>query len=247
MKFDTIIVEDELHSLERMKTLLKDFDQINIIDEAYDGESAIMKINNLRPDLIFLDIELPVFNGFQVIEKLEYKPNIIFVTSYNQYAIQAFEENAIDYILKPTSKERLEKSINRLKKENIETADKLMKLLKSKIFSDNKRRFSVKLGDEIFIFPEEKVYYFKAEHKYIFLGTYDKEYFYNSTLKELETLLDCKKFIRVSKSWIVATDKIEKFSKWFLGEYNLKLLDKKRTSIKIGRKYMPKIREIYKF
>lgn len=247
MKFKTIIVEDEIHSLERLKSLLENFEKIEIIGEAQDGETAVKLINATKPDLIFLDIELPEYNGFEVLEKLEKKPNVIFVTSYNEYAIKAFEENAIDYILKPTSKERLKKSINRIKEDDSESTNNLLQLLNTKIFPEYINRFSVKTGDEILIIPDDKIFYFKAENKYIFLGTFEKEFFYESTLKELELILDHKKFIRVSKSHIVSLDKIKKFSKWFLGDYNLKLLDKKKTTIKVGRKYLPKIRKIFKF
>ena len=247
MKLKTIIIEDELHSLERLKTLLANFNQIEIIGEAMDGESAINIINNMKPDLIFIDIELPEFNGFQVLEKLNHRPSVIFVTSYNQYAIKAFEENAIDYILKPTSKERLEKSIKRVTEgKNIDN-DKILQLLENKIFRNYQERFTIKIGDEILLIPQEKVYYFKAESRYVFLGSLEKEYIYDSTLKELSDILDPQKFIRASKSYIVAIDKIEKFSKWFLGDYVIKLKDKKKTSVKIGRKFLPDLREKFKF
>ena len=247
MKLKTIIVEDERHSLERLKTLLANFSQIEIIGEATDGESAIDVIDNMKPDLIFLDIELPEFNGFQVLERLSHHPAVIFITSYNQYAIKAFEENAVDYILKPTSKERLEKSINRVAENKTGDNEQILQLLKNKIFQNYQDRFTIKMGDEILLFPEERVYYFKAESRYVFLGSLEKEYIYDSTLKELCDILDPQKFIRVSKSYIVAIDKIEKFSKWFLGDYIIKLKDKKKTSVKIGRKFLPELREKFKF
>jgi DNA-binding LytR/AlgR family response regulator len=247
MQFKTVIIEDELHSLERLKSLLKDFEQIQIVGEARDGETAVNIIEQLKPDLVFLDIELPVFNGFQVLEKLTFHPLVIFVTSYNQYAIKAFEENAVDYILKPTSKERLEKSIKRILDSTGGNNEKLIRLLKSKIFPEYLDIFSVKITDEIHIIPIEDIYFFRADTGYTFLHTFDKEYIYDSTLKELENNLDPKNFIRVSKSNIVVLNKILKISKWFKGDYSLKMQDKQKTSIKIGRKYLSHLREQFRF
>ncbi len=247
MQFKTVIVEDELHSLERLKSLLKDFEQIQIIGEAKDGESAVTIIEKLKPDLVFLDIELPEFNGFQVLEKLTFRPLVIFVTSYNQYAIKAFEENAVDYILKPTSIERLRKSISRILDGADGNSEKLIRLLKSKIFPEYLDIFSVKMGNEIHIIPNEDIYFFRADTGYTFLNTFDKEYIYDSTLKELEISLDPKQFIRANKSSIVSLNKILKISKWFGGDYSLKMQDKQNSSIKIGRKYLSHIREQFRF
>jgi DNA-binding LytR/AlgR family response regulator len=247
MKLKTVLVEDEIHSLERLKSLLKDFDRIDVIGESSDGETAVTLIEELKPDLLFLDIQLPVYNGFEILERLSYNPYVIFITSYNQYAIKAFEENAIDYLLKPTSKERLEKSIERITTTENVDSEKLVKLLKSRVFPEYLCRFSVRLGDDILIFPEDKIYYFKADNKSLFLGTQSKEFLYDTTLKELENSVDPEKFIRASKSYIVAVDKISGFSKWFLGDYHVKLSDKNKTSVKIGRKYLPDFRKKFKF
>ena len=246
MKVKTILVEDERHSLERLKSLLKNFSEIDIVGEALDGETAVSLIEEKQPDLVFLDIQLPVYNGFEVMERLSCRPQVIFVTSYNQYAIKAFEENAVDYILKPTSKERLEKSIRRIREGNAPDQG-LIDLLKNRIFPEYQSRFAVKLKDEIIIIPAEEVFYFKAQDRYVFLGTNDTEFIYDATLKQLEESLDPDRFVRIGKSTIVAIDKIDKLSKWFFGEYNLTLKDNKKTVFKVGRTYLPRIREKLKF
>ena len=246
MKIKTILVEDERHSLERFKSLLEDFSEIDIVGEAMDGESAIALIDEKKPDLVFLDIQLPVYNGFEVLERLSCKPQVIFVTSYNQHAIKAFEENAVDYILKPTSKDRLEKSIGRIR--GGQTPDQgLIDFLKSRIFPEYQSRFAVKLKDEIIIIPSEDVFYFRSQDRYVFLGTADTEFIYDATLKQLEESLDPDQFVRIGKSAVVAIDKIDKLSKWFFGEYNLILKDKNRTVFKVGRTYLPRLREKLKF
>lgn len=246
-KISTIIVEDEIHSLERLKKLLTEFKQIEIIGEAGDGETAVKLIDELEPDLVFLDIQLPVFNGFTVLEKITCKPRIIFVTSYDNYAIKAFEENAVDYLLKPTSPERLKLSLKRIEESTFKMDQDFINLLKNKVYPEYINRFAVKTKDEIHIIPMEKVNYFRADNKYLFLVTNEGEYFYDSTLKNLENLLDPSEFIRVNKTFTVSISKIAKFSKWFLGDYNVVLSDKGNTTIKIGRKYLPNCREKFKF
>jgi len=247
MKIKTILVEDERHSLERLKFMLRDFDTIDIIGEAMDGESAVSLIDAKKPDLVILDIQLPVFNGFEVIERITHRPQVVFVTSYNQYAIKAFEENAVDYLLKPTSKERLGKSIKRILDKGPMPDEKLFALLKGRIFPDYQNRFAVKLKDDILIIPAEDVNYFRAEDRYVFLSSSDGEFIYDATLKQLEEVLDPKRFIRISRSAIVCVDAIDKLSKWFFGDYNLMLKDKKKTVFKVGRTYLPRVKEKLNF
>ena len=106
-KIKTILVDDERLARQELKYLLQEFTDIQVIDEAENVDEALEKIHRLQPDLIFLDIEMPEKNGFDLLEELEFMPKVVFVTAYNQYAIQAFESEAMDYILKPTKAERL--------------------------------------------------------------------------------------------------------------------------------------------
>jgi len=247
MKIRSIIVEDESHSIERLKFLLKDLKNIQIIGEAQDGKAAIELINNLKPELIFLDIQLPGTSGFGVLEKISYPVMVIFVTSYDQYAIKAFEKNAVDYILKPTSKERLKKAVERVINLNKRLDENTIEVLKSMFEkSSYMTRFAVKLGDEILIIPQEDVYYFNAEDKYVFLHTYDRKFFYDATLKELEDILDPEIFCRIHKSYIVSINKIKKLKKEFFSEYSA-VLDDNKTILKVGRNFLPKLRKNLKF
>ncbi|BBE30026.1 DNA-binding response regulator [Tepiditoga spiralis] len=236
-----IIVEDELPAISRLEMLLKKFNDIEIIDKVMDGKSAVHSIKKNKPDLVFLDINLPELNGFEVIKKLTYSPMIIFLTAYDEYAVKAFEENAIDYLLKPTNYERLKKSIDRAKERD---KNNILEKIKNMIKEENiKERFSVKDGDEILIIPHEEVYYFKAQDKYTFLCTYDREFYFDQSLKNLEKILDSSKFLRIHKSYIVSVDKVKKLKKWFLRDYTLELCDKNKTSLKIGRSYLSRIKE----
>ncbi|GAB6188527.1 LytTR family DNA-binding domain-containing protein [Marinitoga arctica] len=242
MLINSIIVEDEEHSLNRLKKLLDNFDYINIIGEAREGEEAVELIEKKHPDLLFLDINLPGKNGFDILKEISYEPLVIFVTAYQEHAIKAFEENAVDYLLKPFDLKRLKISIERvLKRKQVINKELLEKI----IHNDYLKKFSIKDRDMIFIIPEEKIYYFKAEDKYVFLCTIDKEYYYDNTLKNLEKILNPDKFIRIHKSYIVSIEHIKRFKKIFTREYILELDN--GIELKIGRNYLHQIREKFKF
>ncbi len=244
MKIKTFIAEDEPNSMERLKELLQDFPELSVEGEAADGLQAIKSINRQKPDLVFLDIRMPGATGFEVLEKIEANPMVIFVTAYDEYAIKAFEENAVDYILKPTSKERLSKAVKRVLDLNFRLDHMDLLRLKQSLKKDSYlHRFVVKKGDEIRIFPEEDVCYFKAQDKYVFLHTADKQYFYDLPLKELEEKLDPDRFCRIHRSHIVSLDKIKKIKKWFHSEYIVELKDDARTTLKVSRNYKSALQE----
>ncbi len=248
MKIRTLLVEDEHPVMERMRNLLSNFPEIEIIGEAEDGITAVELISTLKPELVFLDIRLPELSGFQVLEKVTYLPKIIFVTAYDEYAIKAFEENAVDYLLKPTSIERVKKAIDKVKLMTDKLEPQFVLMLKNMI--DRGRypeHFSVKVKDEILLIQAESVYWFHSSDKYVFLQTYDHEYFLDFTLKKLEEILDPDKFLRIHKSVIAAAAHINKIKKSFTGKYSAVMNDNKKTSLEIGRTYLPVIKEKYHF
>jgi len=244
----TVIVEDEPHSLSRLKFLLADIDDVSIIGTAESGEEAVSRIDSLKPDLVFLDIQLPGMTGFDVLARVSHRPAVIFVTAFDQYAVKAFEENAVDYLLKPTSKERVRKAVARVSRAGRAPDQKLVEKL-SRLLARNRpgRVFSVKHQDEILLIPDSEVTYFKAEDKYVFLCTAEQSFFYEGTLKELEETLDPDAFVRVHKSFIVALARVKKLQKWFLNDYILVLNDAAHTQLRIGRAYLPAIRKRLKF
>ena len=248
MTVRTVIVEDEMPSLERLKTLLEDFSNIEIVGEAQDGPAAIQLIDELKPDLAFLDIRLPVFSSFEVLQRIKHKPMVIFITAYDEYALKAFEENAVDYLLKPTDSKRLAKSIDKVLKLHQSIDNNILNVIKSVVakgkFHD---RFSVKIGNEVLFILTEDIYWFQAEDGYIFLHTIDREYIYDATLKELEDALNPKQFIRIHKSHIIAIDKIEKMKKTLRGKFKIQLKDKNKSNFEIGRTYYSKVKEKLKF
>jgi two-component system, LytTR family, response regulator LytT len=246
----TVIAEDEQHSRERLKDMLEGFPELSVVAEAADGLAAVKLIDEKRPDLVFLDIQMPEATGFDVLEKIEHQPHVIFITAYDQYAIKAFEENAVDYILKPFSIERIRKAVERilvLVRERPIDPMLIENLKKALEGSEYIRRFAAKLGDEILIIPEEEVYYIQAENKCVMLYTEQKKYFLETTLKELEQTLDPAVFVRIHKSTIVSLDKIRKIKKWFHSEVMVQLDDGNKTKLKVSRGYQHQLKEILKY
>ena len=157
MKIKTIIVEDEQESLGLLKSILNDLDHIDLIDYAMDGKTAVNKINDKKPDLIFLDIELPEMSGLQVLENINYDPYIIFCTAYNKYAIKAFNINSVDYILKPVSIDRIKKAIKNVLEKKQKIKEEILHVVEK--VSDKTKKITVSVGDRLIVIPINKIYF----------------------------------------------------------------------------------------
>lgn len=251
----TILVDDESLAISRLKRLLdKHRDTVEIIGEAPNGAEGLTLIEAERPDLIFLDIEMPLLNGFEMLSRLTAMPMVVFATAFNQYAIRAFEENSIDYLLKPIEAERLIRTIQKIKllaerSETTQTAvnpmtESVMRLLaqmqpKKEVYS-----ISVKTGDKIKLIPLSDIAYFEAEDKYVFLSTMDGQKFLTTyTLTTLnEKLPDT--FVRVSRSVMVNRHKIAEIHRHFDGKFMLAMNDKKGTKVTSGSTYGEAVRQL---
>lgn len=243
-KVRAMIVEDNVESLNELKSLLKDFNCLELVGEASNGRTAIDVIDRRKPDLLFLDIQLPGIDGFEVLQRIRHRPMVIFVTAYDQYAVRAFEVNGVDYLLKPITPERLHSAIDRAMSLDKKPDSDIMEVVKYIIrHKYQEMPFSVREGDQILIIPQEDIYYFKAEDKYIFLYTKNKRYFYQSTLKELLNTLDPDTFCRVNRSCIAALSKIRKLKKGILGEYKIILADTPATAINISKNHLAELKE----
>jgi len=214
----TIVIDDEQLARQRIKRLLAAYDDIDIIAEAENGAEGLKIINELKPDLIFLDIEMPVLNGFEMLTKLTHQPKVVFTTAYDQYAIKAFEEGSIDYLLKPIELERLDKTVKKLKQNNLASnqvpIDELIKHIQGK---KTIKTLTVKLGDKILLIKLTDIVHVQAEDKYVFLHTADgKKHLTDFTLSTLEEKLP-DEFLRIHRSEIINTDYIKEIRKGFNG------------------------------
>ena len=248
--YKTILIDDEPLALGRLKRLLSHFDDLfDIQAEAANGPEGIRKIESLRPDLIFLDIEMPQMSGFEMLSRLSYMPLVVFVTAYDQYAIKAFEENSIDYLLKPVEKERLSKTVEKLKalkpeREPVLTHENLLRLIEQMNPKKEMHSISVKSGDRILFVPLNDISFFQAEDKYVLLNTIDsRQYIMNYTISSLEEKLPAD-FIRISRSTIINSIRIKELERYFSGKYIVVMNDLKNSKLESGTTYQENVKRL---
>ncbi|MCK4560043.1 MAG: response regulator transcription factor [Calditrichia bacterium] len=235
----TLIIEDEKPALDRIRGFLATLPDIEILDSTDSGKIAAALIDELKPDLIFLDIHLSDISGIDLFHLISYKPLVIFTTAYNQYAIRAFELQAIDYLLKPFSLERLKVAVNRAKETldgNLSSEKSIKNLLSQwSPQKDYLKRIPSKIGDRIYIINEDKVVYFASDQKLVFAHLEDTKYLVNYKLEELNARLDPEKFFRIHRSTIVNLNYVQTIEAWFGGGYKMKVRDKQKTELTISR------------
>ena len=256
MSISTIIVDDEPQAREGLSLLLKDHNDIEVVAICKNGLSAIQKIEQLKPDLVFLDIQMPKVNGFEVLNSINYKiPYIVFVTAFDQYAVKAFEVNAQDYLLKPFSNERfdevLELALNGLSKGKGSQTDVIEKLV-SAYLSDKKQsdegeilvqkentsswnKLTIKIAGKISFVDYTNIDWIEGYDYCIKVHTSEKEHIVRATLKEMELKLEEHKFVRVSKSAIVNMEKVKTIEPFFNND--LMLVLENGQQVKVTRSY----------
>jgi len=227
-----LIVDDEPKLVNYLVVkLAKLWPELDVVGTAENGLEAVTLAQKLKPDIVFLDIKMPGLNGLAVAEMLPKHSKIVFVTAFDQYAADAFEQSAVDYLLKPVGEERLTKTIQRLKqKEPVAKADlvALVKTLTSPRVSFL-QWLRVGLGDITELVPIQDVVYFKADLKYIDVVTQNKTYLLRQSLSDLESQLDPDVFWRINRGCIVRVDQIAKAKRDFRGRYDITLHDQDQT------------------
>jgi two-component system LytT family response regulator len=242
-----LIIEDEELGRQLIKNYLKDQTNIEIIAECENGFEGIKAIQELKPNLIFLDIQMPKLNGFEMLEILDERPEIIFTTAYNQYAIQAFELNAIDYLLKPFSKERLleslQKALQRLKN-SMPSPAAVNKLIQHPI-DEIIERIVVKSNSKISVIPVNKIRYLEAQDDYVMIYTFEGKHLKQGTMKYFEEHLDPKEFMRVHRSYIIRLDQVVQLEPYGKDSYVAKLKD--GPAVKISKSGFKSLKEKLNF
>ena len=213
-KLKTVIIDDEAPARELLKFYLKDSPELDIIAECADGFSGLKTISELKPDLVFLDIQMPRLTGFELIEVMNEKPAIIFTTAYDQFAIKAFEMNAVDYLLKPFPKERLREAINKVikrsgpEKTEIISPSRLLEKMPEQAGPLN--RIVVRKGNAINLIPIDQVRYIAAEDDYVMVYHSAGKALKQQTMKFYEDNLPGTDFVRVHRSYIVRIQDINR-------------------------------------
>jgi DNA-binding LytR/AlgR family response regulator len=227
MPMQTLIVDDEPLARERLSRMLAEVETVEIVGEAEDGVRAVEMIEVLRPDLVFLDIQMPGLDGFGVIEALEDPPPVIFVTAYDEYAIRAFEVSALDYLLKPFGRERLNKAVRRAQEAlagERDLAEQLAPLLKSLAAQGQYlTRLAVRDRNSIRVLDVDEVDWIGVECEQVMVHLGEQMYPIRRTLAELEARLDPAHFFRVHRAAIVNLDRVKEVIPWFKGSHKLRL------------------------
>ncbi|SHF03189.1 two component transcriptional regulator, LytTR family [Mariniphaga anaerophila] len=246
-KIRTIIVEDEELARNLLKSFLEDVDNIELIAECENGFEGVKAINEMKPDLVFLDIQMPKITGFELLELLDHKPHIIFATAYDQYALKAFEYNAADYLLKPYSKDRLVEAIGkvaeRIKTEGSDSdiAEKVSEYPKEEPLD----RIVVKDRYKIHIIPVDQVRYIESMDDYVMIYTPENRYMKQKTMKYFENTLDPKNFVRIHRSYIVKVEEIQEIQQYEKESYIVILHDK--TKLKVSKTGYKNLKDILNF
>jgi Response regulator of the LytR/AlgR family len=240
---NVLIADDEIHAREEVKYLLHKYRDFTVIGEANHGMEVLKLNHSLKPDVIFLDIKMPTLDGIEVakiINDLKDKPELIFLTAYDDYAVNSYEFDVIDYLLKPISEERFEKSIQKLR---AKFRDNIISPKESEIKNDKTKGVisSYKNGLIIPIRYTEILYATIYERETL-LVTKDDEYKINLTLGQLYQLLKDHDFFRTHKSYIVNLDYIKSIEPWFNSTYNV-LIEYRNIKIPVSRNYVKEFRE----
>jgi two-component system, LytTR family, response regulator len=249
-----LIVDDEPAARQVIGHFLAEEDDFEVVGEAGDGDSALKTIEKLKPQIVFLDIEIPEISGIELLHRLtEPLPTIVFITAFNKYAVKAFDDNALDYILKPFDHERFRKSLNRIRKQlhpntdsPIQSLDEVLrvfeKILNKKGDSKFLKKISCKQKGKIRFIAVEDIIWIESEGAFckVYLNTGFE--LTNLSIKMLEELLDPNTHIRVHKSHMVNIDKIESIEPYFHGEYMINMQGGK--ALKLSRGYKERIQSI---
>jgi two-component system LytT family response regulator len=251
LRIRTLIVDDEQLARERLLSLLEGDPDIEIIGECSSGKEAIAAIRTESPDLVFLDVQMPEGDGFEVLESIDFHtmPIVVFVTAYDQYAIRAFDVHALDYLLKPFDQNRFEQALVRAKSEvvlrnNTNVNQKLLSMLEHiESHKKNLDRILVKSSGKVFFLKFDEIDWLESAGNYVKLHVGSESHLLRETMSEMERKLGGEKFVRIHRTVIVNLDRIKELQPWFNGEYVVIL----NNGIKLtaSRGYKKRLSEVF--
>ncbi|MCK6649085.1 MAG: LytTR family DNA-binding domain-containing protein [Bacteroidia bacterium] len=234
-----IIIDDERLARQELKNLLSAYSEIQIVGEANNAEAAVEQIKQLKPDVIFLDIQMPGKNGFELLEEISGVPEVVFVTAYDEYAIRAFEVNALDYLLKPVQPTRLGETIKKLL--NKDSSEKAENKEQTQALNDDDQVF-VKDGDKCWFVKLSDIRLFESEGNYVRVHFDKNRPLILRSLNNLDERLNNKTFFRASRKHIVNLKWVESIENWFNGGLMVKL--KGGEQVEISRRQAAKLKDM---
>ncbi len=243
MKIKCIIIDDEQLARELLREYIDDIPELEIIGEAAKGKDAVEFIDSLKPDLIFLDVQMPGMTGFDVLDDINHDPHVIFTTAYDQYAIRAFEKNAVDYLLKPLDKERFELAVKRaLERMRLEqnNVGEMLRNMKAENRTSYDSHIFVQKSEKLINLSIDEIMFLEASGDYTILTTKADQFVSSSGIGKLEEILNPDTFIRVHRSTIININFLKEIEKHFNGGMIVKMQNGK--SFPVSRTYAKLIR-----
>jgi len=250
MKIRTLIVDDEQLARERLRQLLQNEAEIELIGECADGHEAVAAIQKQSPELVFLDIQMPELDGFGVLEAIHAEPSpvVVFVTAHDKFALRAFEVHAVDYLLKPFDRERfqtaLQRAIERVKHRDTQALQQRQSALLAELRPSPKpaERLAVKSGGRVVFVKISDIDWIEAAHNYVELHVGKESHLLRETLNAIEERLSSEQFVRISRSTIVNIDRVKELQPLFHGEYTVTLQN--GTRVTLSRRYRDKLQQL---
>jgi two-component system LytT family response regulator len=256
--FRVLVVDDEAPARRKLLRLLRAEPGVQVVGEADGGDSAILAIERLAPELVFLDVQMPGTDGFAVVRGISSAaanskkplPHIIFVTAHDQYALRAFEVHAFDYLLKPVAEERFREALSRARAQHEQAngndaetrlRDLFHQMQRERGYSD---RLLIREGERAFFLAVSEICWIEADRNYVFVHAAGKRHSIRATLDSVEDSLDPKSFVRINRGSLVRLDAIRELQPWFHGEYKVILRD--NTELRWSRRYVSQRPELLK-
>ncbi|EAX48802.1 response regulator receiver protein [Thermosinus carboxydivorans Nor1] len=249
MKLKVLIVDDEEIMCRELKYLLEEQGAAEVVGVCYNGEDALAMVGSVKPDAVFLDVRMPGLSGLEVarrLSSLKDPPHVVFITAFSEFAVEAFEVNALHYILKPFDEQDIEKVIERLMRRRHAASGVEPEMLPKA--PQHLRKLCVEGRDRLEVIDVERIQVIFAKNRMVYIQTVDgTKYAAKHTLQEYEEILDSRQFFRCHRNYIVNVDRIKQLATWFHRGYMLTLEGKEEVEVPVGRIYAKKLKEYIQF
>ncbi len=244
MKTTCIIIDDEKLARDLLREYLELFPDIEVVAECSKGSDAVAQIDERKPDIIFLDVQMPGMNGFDVLDEIDHEPHVIFITAYDKYAIKAFEKNAVDYLLKPLDEERFTLAVNRaLKRKSMEQGDigEILRTFKHEGKETYETHIFVQKSEKLFNLSVEEIIFLEASGDYTVINAKTDQFVSSMGIGKLEEILNPEIFIRVHRSTIININFLKEIERHLNGTMIVKMQNGK--GFPVSRTYAKEIRK----
>jgi len=241
------VVDDEPLAVKRLTRLLRQTRRVEIAGSTIKPVEAVEFLSNHEVDAVFLDIKMPGMTGFELLQRLPREPAVVFTTAFDRFALDAFEVNSVDYLVKPVEADRLEKTLTKLERlrgtpQGIAETEQIRAIARE-LTRKFPTRISCRIGERVLFLEVSKITHFYAKDKLTYAATASKDYVVEVTISELEEKLDPATFIRIHRATLLNVDYVEEVSSWFGGGLVVRLKDGKRTELPIARDRLREVKE----